>query len=394
MTSRRPRLLFFDFVTHYGGAQRSTVYLLSQLNRMFDVRVLDPYGVCQAYSEALGHGRVPATVMLDQPRSYYIGGSSMIHRGASFIRQFPDWMALCTAIRKEADTVRPDVVLTNSYKAMVLLWISGVAKAVPVAYYARGWYQKHRIPWLGRWLIKKAAAVLAVSHATAESLREWPIPESQIHVCHTVIDFESVLAEGHISSDGMTLAPETAFKILLPAQLLAAKGQRIAVDAAVALKQRGLDFVIWLAGDIKMGVHSQWVDALRETIDKQGLQAHVKFLGHRSDVRALMTQADVVILPSQTEGFPRTIWEAMVLKCPVIATPAGGVKDLVEHDKTGLLVPFDDSSALAEAIERLANESDLASRLAECAFEHVTDTYSEQATLTQICETLMDVCER
>ncbi|MCP4453459.1 MAG: glycosyltransferase family 4 protein [Planctomycetes bacterium] len=394
MTPRCPILLFFDFVTHYGGAQRSTVHLLSQLNRVFDVQVLDPYGVCQAYSEALNHVGVPVTVMLDQPRSCYIGGDSMIHRGVSVIRQCPDWMALSAAMKREADRIRPDIVLTNSYKAMALLWMSGVAKTVPVAYYARGWYQKQQIPWLGRWLIKKAASVLAVSHATAESLRQWPIPEKQIHVCHTVIDFESVLAEGRASSDGATLASDTAFKILLPAQLLAAKGQRIAVDAAVAMKQHGLDFVMWLAGDIKMGVDTRWVDALRETVDRQGLQSHVKFLGHRSDVRALMTQAHVVILPSQTEGFPRTIWEAMVLKCPVIATQAGGVTDLIEHDKTGLLVPFNDPQALAEAIERLAHESALASRLTQCAFDHVTQTYSERATLTQICKALMAVCER
>lgn len=394
MRSRRPRLLFFDFVTHYGGAQRSTVHLLSQLGRAFDVHALDAYGVCQDYVQALDHACVPVTVMLDQPRFVFIGGSSMVHRGAALLRQLPDWMTLCAAIRREVDAIKPDVVLTNSYKAMALLWISGVAKACPVAYYARGWYQKHQIPWLGRWLIKKATSVLAVSNATADSLRQWPIPESRIHVCHTIIDFESVLTEGRPSSDKVTPAPETVFKILLPAQLLAAKGQRIAVDAAVAMKQGGLNFVMWLAGDVKMGVHTRWVDELRETIDKQGLKEHVVFLGHRSDVRALMTQADVVILPSQTEGFPRTIWEAMLLQCPVIATPAGGVRDLIEHDETGLLVPFDDASALAGAIERLASESGLARGLAERAFEHVTQTYSEDVTLTQISETLLGVCER
>jgi glycosyltransferase involved in cell wall biosynthesis len=393
MTSKRPRLVFFDFLTHYGGAQRSTAYLLSQLKHRFDVHVLDPYGVCEAYTGALNQVDVPVTVLLDQPRSCYIGGSSVFHRGASFLKQLPDWMAMLSAIQRAIDALKPDVILTNSYKAMALLWVSAVARKIPVAYYARGWYQKHEIPWFGRWVIKKAASVLAVSNATAQSLRQWPVRESRIHVCHTVIDFKSVLEEGQLSSDRLTLAPDKAFKILLPAQLLPAKGQRIAVDAAVALKQHGLDFVMWLAGDIKMGVRSQWVDTLRETVDKQDLQQHVMFLGHRSDVRALMTQADVVILPSQTEGFPRTIWEAMILKRPVIATPAGGVTDLVEHEKTGLLVPLDDSLALAAAIERLAKESDLASRLVQYASEHVTQTYSEKAQFTQICETLMGICE-
>ena len=103
MRSRRPRLIFFDFVTHYGGAQRSTVHLLSQLNGAFDVHVLDPYGVCQEYVQALDHVTVPVTVMLDQPQSVYIGGSNMIYRGAALVRQLPDWMALNAAILRDHD---------------------------------------------------------------------------------------------------------------------------------------------------------------------------------------------------------------------------------------------------------------------------------------------------
>ena len=192
----------------------------------------------------------------------------------------------------------------------------------------------------------------------------------------------------------MTPEADGAFKILIPAQLLAAKGQQIAVEAAIELKQQGVAFVMWLAGDIKMGVDARFVDDLHETIEKHGLEDQVICLGHRPDVRALMIQADVVILPSHTEGFPRAIWEAMILQRPVIATPAGGVTDLVEHDKTGLLVPFDDAPALAAAIERLAHETGLAARLTQAAFDKVTQTYSDSTTLTKIGETLLSVCER
>ena len=394
MRSERPRLLFLDFVTHYGGAQRSTVHLLDRLREVFDVRVLDPYGVCHTYVEALNRARVPVTVMLDAPKSCYIGGANRLHRGLSLIRQFPDWMALVAAVGREVKALEPDVVLTNSYKAMALLWMSGVTKKHVVAYYARGWYQKGQIPWVGRWLVRKAHKVLAISNATAQALKQWPMTENRIHVCHTVIDFDSVLAEGHSICPALPAASQRAFKILLPAQLLAAKGQRVAVDAAIAMRQRGLDFVLWLAGDVKMGVQSQWHDDLNAAIDAEGLGGHVHFLGHRSDVRALMTQADVMILPSQTEGFPRTIWEAMLLECPVIATAVGGTPDLVVHERTGLLVPVGDAVALAEAIERLATEEGLAKRLAQNAFEHVTQTYSEEVTLTQIHETLKEMCER
>ena len=81
------------------------------------------------------------------------------------------------------------------------------------------------------------------------------------------------------------------------------------------------------------------------------------------------------------------------MKCPVVATPAGGVTDLVEHERTGLLVPFGDAHALAMAIKRLANETDLAARVTQEAFENVRQTYSEDITLTQIQEMLVCICE-
>ena len=70
MTTKKHKVLFFDFVTHYGGAQRSTVYLMQQLSRSFDVHVLDPYGVCQDYLAAMEHCHVPATVMPCQLASF------------------------------------------------------------------------------------------------------------------------------------------------------------------------------------------------------------------------------------------------------------------------------------------------------------------------------------
>ena len=115
-------------------------------------------------------------------------------------------------------------------------------------------------------------------------------------------------------------------------------------------------------------------------IETAGLQDHVFLLGHRRDVRALMTRAHVVILPTHTEGFPRTVWEAMILKCPVIATPAGGVVDLIEHEQTGLLINFNDPIALARALERLMTDPVLRDTLVARAYERVYREYSQDRT--------------
>lgn len=173
-------------------------------------------------------------------------------------------------------------------------------------------------------------------------------------------------------------------KILLPAQVIATKGQHVAVDAAAHLKARGMDFVMWLCGDVKMGVSEAYRSKLIEAIQLRGLEKHVYLLGHRSDVRTLMTKADMMILPTRTEGFPRTVWEAMMLKCPVIATPAGGITDLIQHEHSGLFVEYEDGRALALAIERLSEDEALARYIREHAYFKVTEEYSLNTTLSRV----------
>jgi hypothetical protein len=70
------------------------------------------------------------------------------------------------------------------------------------------------------------------------------------------------------------------------------------------------------------------------------------------------------------------VWEAQVLERPVIATPVGGVTDLIEDSQTGLLVPVEDGPALAEAIERLHGDEALCTRIVQNAASQVGSRFS------------------
>ena len=148
------------------------------------------------------------------------------------------------------------------------------------------------------------------------------------------------------------------------------------MEASAILKDRGLDCVMWLAGDVKRGSDGQYREEIVAEIARRGLQDQVFLLGHRSDVPALTRLADVVILPTHSEGFPRAVWEAQVLERPVVSTPAGGVTDLIEDGQTGLLVPVDDGLALAEAIERLWRDAALRQRIVYNAANQIRSEFS------------------
>ena len=103
------------------------------------------------------------------------------------------------------------------------------------------------------------------------------------------------------------------------------------------------------------------------------------FLGQRDDVVDLLCACDVFVLPSRREGLGVAALEAMALGRPVVASRVGGLAESVQHEYTGLLVPPEDSEALAGALERLLGDPALARRLGAAGPEHIRDRYDAEA---------------
>src|SRR5581483_5428280 len=97
-----------------------------------------------------------------------------------------------------------------------------------------------------------------------------------------------------------------------------------------------------------------------------GLGERVEFVGPVYDYQDLLAYyraADLFVLPSLQEGFPRVIYEAMTQGLPVIATAVGGIPEVVVEGESGLLVPPGSESALAQAIDRLLSDGELRRRV-------------------------------
>ena len=103
---------------------------------------------------------------------------------------------------------------------------------------------------------------------------------------------------------------------------------------------------------------------------------HVRFLGRRNDVDRLLDAADFFVLPSRQEGFPIAVLEAMAHGVPVIATPVGGVPELITHGRDGLLVAPDRPRKLNAAILRLTREASLRASLGQAGRLRVKTDFS------------------
>ena len=118
------------------------------------------------------------------------------------------------------------------------------------------------------------------------------------------------------------------------------------------------------------------LDAARERLAGAGVADQAWLPGDRSDVAQLLPQFDIFALPSQAEGISNTLLEAMACGCAPVATDVGGNPELVEEGANGLLVPAQDSAALAAALARLASDPALRQRLAEASLTRVRSQFS------------------
>jgi len=116
-------------------------------------------------------------------------------------------------------------------------------------------------------------------------------------------------------------------------------------------------------------------DELLAYIRKRRLD-RVHLLGKRSEVRECLAASDVFVLSSNWEGNPLAVMEAMAAGLPVIGTRAGGVPELVESGKHGILVPIGDCIGFAGAMRTLLNNAELRAAMGNAAFEHATAAFN------------------
>ena len=177
------------------------------------------------------------------------------------------------------------------------------------------------------------------------------------------------------------LAPKTAgtVRLVFLGQLVERKGLHVLVDA---LARTTTPCELLLAGgDWNAAGYAQ---RLKVLVADAGLSSRVIFENHRQDVGAVLSTADIFILPSLSEARPRSIIEAMSLGVPVVASDAGGIPSLIADGDTGLLARAGDPASLAHAIDLLARSAELRRQIGEsgrayvqreCRADHTANEY-------------------
>lgn len=149
-------------------------------------------------------------------------------------------------------------------------------------------------------------------------------------------------------------------RVLFGSRLLKEKGLYELRQAALLLQKKKLSFELIFAGDIDEGNPSSLTFAEVQAWQAEGW---MRWLGHVDNMASLLQSVDISVLPSWREGLPRSLLEAAASGLAIVATDVPGCREVVEHERTGLLVPLRDPPAIAAALERLIRDPALRERL-------------------------------
>lgn len=137
---------------------------------------------------------------------------------------------------------------------------------------------------------------------------------------------------------------------LFVGRLLYDKGITELFEAAQEFKKKCPETEIWVVGAIDDGNPSAVAKA---GVEAQEANGTIRYWGVSKDVRSIMQEADVVVLPSYREGLPRVMLESLAMGKPIITTDTAGCRETIQDTQNGFLVPVKDAKALADAMFRM-----------------------------------------
>jgi glycosyltransferase involved in cell wall biosynthesis len=223
-----------------------------------------------------------------------------------------------------------------------------------------------------------AHGVIANSRAAFDRLRLEGVSARRITVIPNGVDVDRFSA----SSDAVPSTDDAApsrrrRRVLMVANLRPGKGHDTLIDAVPSVLRRFPDatFAIAVGGPENTRLTSHAA--------KRGVADSLSWLGHRDDVERLAAAADIFVLPSRSEAFPNALLEAMAAGLPAIATRVGGIPEIVDDGRTGLLVRRDDPAQLADALCRLMADERLAAALGAAARQRIRSSYSFERMTAQ-----------
>ena len=282
-------------------------------------------------------------------------------------------------LRQVIAACNPDILETRNVKSHFLVRMLGLEKRYPWVAWNHGYTRTSMLDrtytQLDRWSLRKAYRVVTVCQPFADRIVELGIPRDRITILHNAVkpfvappasEVERVRRELDIGDEAV---------ILSVGRLSFEKGHADLLRAAALLdKMNGVPpFRVVIVGD------GPERGTLRRLATELGVEKIVIFAGFQRDTRPYYAMANLVAVPSHSEGSPNVVLEAMAAGLPMVACRVGGVPEILEEGVTGLMVETQKPEQMAQALLRLLTDAALRERLGTAAKERAASAHTPEA---------------
>lgn len=255
-------------------------------------------------------------------------------------------VAAVRELKRALKRIQPDLISTHTAKAGILGRIAARAAGIPAIFTPHGWAITDRISATSgrvfrlaeRFAAPMAHTIVNVCGAERQLARRHQIaPPHKLVVIHNGVRDIPIALRANPSIDPP--------RLVMVARFEAPKDHELVLHALAPLRQFD-----WQMEFVGSGPGEEAMRTLAKTL---GLQHRFHFTGHTTNTAERLSQSQIFVLASKSEGFPRSILEAMRAGLPVVASDVGGVSEAVADRETGFVVPRNDAASLTKALANL-----------------------------------------
>lgn len=356
------KILFYNHTGQIGGAERLLLTILARLDRTaFDATVICP-----------DSGGLPKAVAELGIRNEALSDlkARFTWRVDNLVRYLKSFAQVIRELRKQIISIEPDLIHANSVRAGLAATIATLGLGKPVVWHIHDLLPRHPFNPLIRavGLFAPRTKVIAVAQASGDrfvghvrGLRR------RVTVIRNGVDrgifHPSQTAKRKICTE--LRLDESAPVIGIIGRLTPSKGQLELLRAFPRVLREFPNATLLIAGAPAFNQEHEYLVTLNQTVSELGISDRVRVLGSRNDVPEIMQALDLLVINSVSEACCLVALEAMACGTPVLATRVGGTPEIIEHEKSGWLVPVRNENVLASSIIKLIGQADLRARLAE-----------------------------
>jgi glycosyltransferase involved in cell wall biosynthesis len=368
---RRLSVTFFDAYPHVlGGSHQISIAIARELRSALESHFLTTAeGPFTDELDRLGFPR--SIVRLPQALSHY-GHSTTGTRAVAASLALPEaWRRIATNIPRSTS-----VLHVNDLRGATLAGPAARLRRVPILWHV---HLGDDSKLLNRFAASCAAAIIVPDASTVASAPG--VPAQKLQVVPNAVQRE-VLAAGPV-----------------------ARGRSLLVTASRIVPQKGIDILLEAVSDVKSSVRSvrlqvyggdqrgyeDYAHDVRSQVRELRLEDTVTILGHHDRPYRYWTEAALYVQASRWENFPVAVLEAMALGLPVVGTTVGAMPRIVDHEKTGLLVPPNDPQALAGAINHLLKNPEEADAMGVAGRERAVEDFAPSTMADRILSIYEDL---